>query len=112
MHTPVPLLLRPSSDPGCFARVSSHSGDEDEKFALLDGRWPWVFEQPGRCAEIPAEEVFTGFDGLFDDDTDEDASGASDSYSKVGLQHSFAVLPSRAFTHPVLMLARIYCSAS
>ncbi|CAM9859545.1 unnamed protein product [Ectocarpus fasciculatus] len=81
VNTPVPLLLRPSADPGCFGRVSSHSGDEE--FASLEGRWPWVCQQPGRCADLPAEEVFTGFDGLFDDDTDQDASGASESYSKV-----------------------------
>ncbi|CBJ27840.1 conserved unknown protein [Ectocarpus siliculosus] len=81
VHTSVPLLLRPRSDPGCFARVSSHSGDEN--FASLEGRWPWVCERPGRCADLPAEEVFTGFDGLFDDDTDQDASGTSESYSKV-----------------------------
>lgn len=65
--------------------------------------WPWVFEQPGKCADLPEEEVFVGFDGIdtfFDDEffdlddspqnavgVDHDASDAlwSTAYSKVRL---------------------------
>ncbi|CAM9343077.1 unnamed protein product, partial [Hapterophycus canaliculatus] len=49
----------------------------------LSGEWPWVFEQPGRCIDLPAEEVFSGFDGFGDLDLIEDESSVSEDYSKV-----------------------------
>lgn len=49
----------------------------------LEPNWPWVFEQPGRRADLPAEEVFSGFEGLMLDELDEldDTSNQDDGYS-------------------------------
>lgn len=45
-------------------------------------RWPWVFEQAGRCIDLPAEEIFAGFDGLdgfdFDDDFNDQTDASTD----------------------------------
>lgn len=47
------------------------------------GKWPWVFKHPGRCVDLPAEEVFSGFDGLLLDDVSDTDSGDDQAYSKV-----------------------------
>lgn len=47
------------------------------------GKWPWVFKHPGRCVDLPAEEVFSGFEGLLLDDVDETTSQDEQAYSKV-----------------------------
>lgn len=47
------------------------------------GKWPWVFKNPGRCVDLPAEEVFSGFEGLLFDDVSETDSEDDRAYSKV-----------------------------
>lgn len=61
------------------------------KPTLHRARWPWLFEQPARCTNLPAEEIFGGFDGLdgFDDDLMMDFNDLTDDpndfdQSKVG----------------------------
>ena len=42
-----------------------------------------MFKNPGRCVELPAEEVFSGFEGLLLDDVSEAESEDDEAYSKV-----------------------------
>lgn len=42
--------------------ISSLYGDT--RSGALEAKWPWIFEQPSRCTDLPAEEVFSGFEGL------------------------------------------------
>lgn len=36
----------------------------DTRSRALEAKWPWIFEQPSRCTDLPAEEIFSGFEGL------------------------------------------------
>lgn len=48
----------------------------------LEAKWPWVFEQPGRRADLPSEEVFSGFEGLLLlDELDDTHNQDDDTYS-------------------------------
>lgn len=68
----------------------------------LCGEWPWVFEQPGRRADLPEEEVFSGFDGLDDLDAIGDEP-SSEPFSKVGVAVSFV------FPMPHIFLELLTC---
>lgn len=96
----LPVIFRPTSfgpgPPGestcgttkIVARL--HAANLDASVMEITRKWPWVFKQPGRCVELPAEEAFEGFDELLLDEellqldgTDDKDDQASSSYSKV-----------------------------
>ena len=92
----LPVLLNPTSS-GPWPKhgetmcrktevTSLHTEKLDAPVMPTTRKWPWMFKQPGRCVELPAEEVFEGFEGLLLDELDEmDDQEDQASYSKVGL---------------------------
>lgn len=71
--------------PGRPTRAVS-SLHEEARSRSLEAKWPWIFEQPGRCVDLPAEEIFSGFEGLLLLDELNDTDNQDDgTYSKVRL---------------------------
>lgn len=48
--------------------------------------WPWVFEEPGRSAELLAEEMFDGFGGLDELLSDDLEVAVNEAYGTVNSQ--------------------------
>ncbi len=107
----LPVLAHPTSaGPGpprksTCCRKTKIVANLDAPIKQTTRKWPWVFKQPGRCVELPAEDVFEGFDGLLldeelpldgKDDQDDQASSPSSSYSKVRLPVGSSQIPYRA----------------
>lgn len=71
-------------------------------------RWPWVFEQPGRCIDLPAEEIFAGFDGLdgfaFDDGFNDQTDASTDDLNDV----NSSLDQSKVYTYHKLLYLVVY----
>lgn len=79
-HVPVLYRVRPTR-----ASSSLQASNLGASKTQATGKWPWVFKYPGRCVDLPAEEVFSGFEGLLLDDVSDTDSHEEDdrAYSKV-----------------------------
>lgn len=85
LFVPVLYPVQPSraSSPVEDTRSTSLDAKLDASESHTSGKWPWVFKHPGRCVDLPAEEVFSGFDGLLLDDVSDSDSQDDQAYSKV-----------------------------
>lgn len=85
----VPVLYHVRASRSSSSRVeetkprSLQAANLDASGTRTIGKWPWVFKNPGRFVDLPAEEVFSGFEGLLFDDVSETESEDDQTYSKV-----------------------------
>lgn len=98
----VPVLYHVRAARGSASLVtrprSLQATNLDSSETRTTGKWPWVFKKSGRCVDLPAEEVFSGFNGfeglLFDEDDVRETQSEDDrAYSKVRVSFQLAHYP-------------------